>query len=158
MRGSMVSPPCSTTNSSALHRGLACGRVVLAIGQAGDEVTGIAQGAQLAAAGQRDGIIKGSVPALGSHQWPPAFVIQVDAEAFGQVGHGAVDRSIANRAWLARRAATVGEGPSSGRRARPIRSPVPVRPDVGSAPTARAADEARLDVREPDVVRPAFRA
>jgi hypothetical protein len=65
--GSIVSPPCSTTSISASIAARQ-ERVVLALRQACDEVAGIAQGAQIAAIGQGDGIVEGAVPAFVRHQ------------------------------------------------------------------------------------------
>ncbi|KJC43786.1 hypothetical protein UP06_20045 [Bradyrhizobium sp. LTSP857] len=37
-------------------------------------------------------------------------------------------------------------------------APIKMRPDVGAAPAAGGADRALLDVRQPDLIRPAVRA
>jgi hypothetical protein len=36
--------------------------------------------------------------------------------------------------------------------------PAEIRPDVGATPTARRADETRLKIRQPDVIRPGIGA
>jgi hypothetical protein len=66
MRGSIVSPPCSTTSMSAsiavCHSGASC-----SLGQVGDELTSIAQSDQLATARERDRIAEGAIPTSIHH-------------------------------------------------------------------------------------------